>query len=120
MHKAYKEFENDDRILFISHTIDSAHDSVPQLKAFAQNLGVSSNKWHFVTDNLVSIYVLAEKNYFTSAYPDSSDARNFIHGGGLLLVDKYKHICGVYDGTNQTETVRLIKDIICTLSPGLK
>ncbi|PBQ30421.1 SCO family protein [Sphingobacteriaceae bacterium] len=111
MLKAYKVFEKDDRVLFISHTIDPQQDSVARLKRFAGELGVSSQKWHFVTGNKDSIYNLAQKNYFTSAYPDSSDKSNFIHGGGLLLVDKNKHIRGVYDGTNELETERLIKDI---------
>lgn len=111
MLKTYKAFENDNRVLFLSHTIDPEHDSIPRLKAFAENLGVSSKKWHFVTGNADSIFSIAEKNYFTSAYPDSTDKRNFIHGGGLLLVDKNKHIRGVYDGTDAIETERLIRDI---------
>lgn len=111
MLKVYKAFEKDERVLFISHTIDPEHDSVPQLKAFANELHVSSQKWNFVTGNRDSIYSLALNNYFTTAYPDSTDKNNFIHGGGLLLVDKDKHIRGVYDGTNETETERLIKDI---------
>lgn len=111
MLKAYKAFEKDERVLFLSHTIDPEHDSVPQLKAFASELGVSSHKWHFVTGNKERIYKIALENYFTSAYPDSTDKNNFIHGGGLLLVDKEKHIRGVYDGTNETETDRLIGDI---------
>ena len=111
MLRTYKAFENDGRVLFISHTIDPEHDSIPLLKSFSENLGVSSKKWHFVTGNVDSIYKIAEKNYFTSAYPDSIDNRNFIHGGGLLLVDKNKHIRGVYDGTDESETDRLISDI---------
>jgi len=34
-----------------------------------------------------------------------------VHSGGFLLVDKNKHIRGVYDGTNPEETKRLISDI---------
>jgi protein SCO1/2 len=111
MLKAYRIFEHDDRVLFLSHTIDPARDSVKVLKAFAQNLNVSSDKWHFVTGNIDSIYALAEKGYFTSTYPDSTDPGNFIHGGGLLLVDKKRQIRGVYDGTDERETERLIKDV---------
>jgi protein SCO1/2 len=35
----------------------------------------------------------------------------FTHTGGLLLIDKNRHIRGVYDGTNDLETNRLINDI---------
>jgi protein SCO1/2 len=34
-----------------------------------------------------------------------------VHSGGILLVDKNKHIRGIYDGTDQKETKRLISDI---------
>lgn len=111
MLKVYKAFEANDKVLFLSHTIDPEHDSIPLLKKFSDNLGISSAKWHFVTGHVDSIYTIAEKSYFTSAYPDSADKSSFIHGGGLLLVDKYKHIRGVYDGTNPAETERLVKDI---------
>ena len=111
MLKVYKAFETDNRVMFLSHTIDPVNDSIPRLKAFAGSLGVSSSKWHFVTGPVDSVYSLAEKSYFTAVYPDSADKSNYIHGGGLLLVDEKKMIRGVYDGTNSTETERLVKDI---------
>lgn len=111
MLKVYKAFEKEERILFISHTIDPKNDSIPRLKSFSDALGVNSNKWHFVTGPIDSIYALAEKSYFTTVYADSSDSRNFIHGGGLFLVDKNRQIRGVYDGTIEKETIRLLKDI---------
>jgi len=111
MLKVYNEFDKDDRVVFLSHTIDPANDSIQKLKAFADNLNVSSNKWHFVTGNKDSIYKIAERDYFTTAYPDSLDKDGLLHGGGLLLIDKNKNIRGVYDGTDPNETERLILDI---------
>ena len=81
------------------------------LKKYSNSLKVSPTKWHFVTGNIDTIYKLAEKSYFTSVENDSLDSKNYIHGGGLLLVDKNKHIRGVYDGTSEIETKRLIEDI---------
>ena len=111
MLKVYTEFEKDDRVIFLSHTIDPANDSIQKLKAFADNLNISASKWHFVTGNKDSIYKIAERDYFTTAYPDSLDKDGLMHGGGLLLVDKNKNIRGVYDGTDPNETKRLILDI---------
>jgi protein SCO1 len=111
MLKVYHAFENDDRVLFLSHTIDPENDSIPQLKIFADNLGVNANKWHFVTGNKDSIYAMAQRDYFTTAYPDSAETDGLVHGGGLLLIDKNKNIRGVYNGTDAAETERLIADI---------
>ena len=49
--------------------------------------------------------------YFSNAYKDSLAEGGFTHTGGLLLIDKKRHIRGVYDGTNDLETNRLISDI---------
>ena len=120
MLKVYKEFATDDRVLFLSHTIDPINDSISKLKVFADNLGVSSKKWHFVTGNKDSIYKMAERDYFTIAYPDSTETDGLVHGGGLLLIDKNKNIRGVYNGTESIETERLIADIKLLLKEQFK
>lgn len=111
MYSVYLHFAKDGRVLFISHTIDPERDTIPALKAYAKNLGVNSNKWHFVTGNQDSIINLSEFSYFSAAYPDSTSPGGFTHSGGLLLVDKNRYIRGVYNSTNPEETKRLVKDV---------
>jgi protein SCO1 len=111
MYSVYLHFAKDGRVLFISHTIDPERDTIPALKAYAKNLGVNSNKWHFVIGNQDSIINLSEFSYFSAAYPDSTSPGGFTHSGGLLLVDKNRHIRGVYNSTNPEETKRLVKDV---------
>ena len=111
MLRVYNEFKNNDTVLFLSHTIDPENDGVRQLKNFAKSIDVTSKKWHFVTGNQENIYDLAEHSYFSNSYKDSLAEGGFTHTGGLLLIDKKRHIRGVYDGTNDLETNRLISDI---------
>jgi len=111
MFKTYKAYADDDRVVFISYTIDPERDSVPKLKAYADNLGVSAPKWQFLTGPKDTILQLANGSYFSTAYPDSTAPGGFTHSGGLLLVDKQRHIRGLYNGTKPEETARLIKDI---------
>ncbi len=110
MRKVYERYRNNAKVAFISHTIDPKHDTVPRLKAYADNLDVKGN-WYFVTGNKDSIYALATKSYFTTAYPDVKEPGGYVHSGALLLVDKNRYIRGVYDGTDPEETRRLIADI---------
>lgn len=116
MNKVYKHFKSNNHILFLSHTIDPIRDSIPMLLSHANQLNVNHTKWHFVTGKKEKIYDLAENSYFSAAYEDSSAAGGFVHSGGLLLIDKYKHIRGVYDGTNPHETSKLIADISALLN----
>ena len=111
MLQAYKFFNNDAGVLFLSHTIDPERDNIARLKMQSNALGVSPGKWFFVRGNKDSIYSIAEKSYFATAYKDSTAPGGFAHSGGLLLVDKHRHIRGVYDGTEPSETTRLINDI---------
>ncbi len=107
----YKAYEKNPNILFLSHSIDTENDTIPRLKEYSNALNVSSKKWHFVTGNQDSIYNMANENYFATAYKDVEAEGGYTHSGGLLLIDKNKHIRGVYDGTDPHETERLIKDI---------
>lgn len=109
--KVYNVYKTNPNIYFLSHTIDPDRDTVQALKEYTSALEIDTKKWMFVTGKKEDIYSIAEENYFTTAYSDSTAPGGFIHGGGLLLIDKNRHIRGVYDGTNQEETKRLINDI---------
>lgn len=111
MKRLYKEFKEDNRVVFLSHTIDPQHDSISRLKEHATLLGVESSKWHFVTGNEDSIYNIAEHSYYSSAHADSTADGGLIHSGGFILVDKNKNVRGIYDGTDPTATAKLMLTI---------
>ena len=111
LQQVYQHYAGDPRVVFLSHTIDPKHDSIPRLKKYATALGVPSARWHFVTGNKDSIYALSNQSYFSAAYPDSTSPGGFTHSGGLLLVDTNRHIRGVYNSSLPQETTRLINDI---------
>lgn len=107
----YQHFKGEDRVNFLSHTIDPKHDTIPRLKAYASSLPVTDQKWRFVTGDQDTIFRLAEKGYYVSAVKDSTDPVNYIHSGGMLLIDTQRHIRGIYDGTNKEAMQRLTNDI---------
>jgi protein SCO1/2 len=110
MKSVYEMYKGNSKVAFLSHTIDPENDTIEKLKLYAQSMNLNSN-WHFVTGNKKDILEIAEKSYFTTAYSDANEPGGFVHGGGFVLVDDKGHIRGVYDGTNSTETKRLIADI---------
>lgn len=110
MLKVYEHFQDDDRVLLLSHSIDTKYDSVPVLKAYAEKLGVSAPKWHFVTGKREDIYDIAGY-YMVTAGEDPAAPGGYIHSGALILVDGQRHIRGVYNGTDPEDTKKLIEDI---------
>lgn len=115
MKKVYDAFKDNTKVSFLSHTIDPKNDTPEKLKDYSKFLKIDNSKWFFVTGNRDSIYSIATKSYFTTAYPDEKEPGGLVHGGGLMLVDKSRHIRGVYDGTDPKETQRLINDITILL-----
>lgn len=111
MFRVYESIENDPEVLLVSHTIDPEYDTVALLRDYAERLGVKSRKWHFLTGQKDSIYYLAQTSYFATAMEDEAQPDGFIHSGAFLLIDKKGRIRGKYDGTNEEEVNKLLKDI---------
>jgi len=98
-------------VKLLSHSIDPEYDTVALLHDFANRLGVSSDRWHFVTGVKDSIYKIAQTSYFATAMEDKSEPDGFIHSGAFLLVDKEQRLRGKYDGTKEDDVNRLLADI---------
>lgn len=110
MLRLYDKYKDDDRLMLLSYSIDPKRDTVGRLKVFAENLGVSSGKWRFVTGDKDKTYELAE-DYLSIAREDPEAPGGFDHSGWLLLVDDKRHIRSFCDGTNPEKVDQFIKDI---------
>lgn len=113
MLRIYEKFSNNDSVMILSHSINPRYDTPEVLKVYKEKLGVKSDKWQFLTGTLTNVYELAQKSYITSALEDSSavDEGGFIHSGAFVLVDKNRHIRGIYDGTKEKEVDKLLVDM---------
>jgi len=111
MLRVYEAYKENDQVGIISHTIDPEYDTVALLKDFAEKLDVKAPKWHFVTGEKEDIYELGQKGYMVTAMEDENEKGGYLHSGAFVLVDKERHIRGVYDGTQSNEVDKLIQDI---------
>lgn len=116
MHRVYDKFQSNSDVLLISHTVMPEHDSVPVLKEYETKLGVSAEKWNFVTGDKKQIYDLARKAYFAAITEGDGGVDDFIHTENFVLIDKEKRIRGFYDGTSEQEVDRLINDVSTLLN----
>ncbi|MGE4345776.1 MAG: SCO family protein [Flavobacteriaceae bacterium] len=114
--RVYDTFKDNENVLFVSHTVDPENDTIPVLKAYSENLEVNPKKWHFLWGEQNDIFDIAKNSYFTQAYEDLDAPGGYAHSGGFILVDKNRHIRGVYDGTNSVDVDRLIKEIVILLN----
>lgn len=105
------EFEDDEEVMLLSHSVTPEIDDVEVMNAYAKKHNAIKNKWHLVTGDKKVIYDLARKSYFTTKTDGDGGKYDMIHTENFVLVDKEKRIRGVYDGTNPQEIEQAISDI---------
>ena len=98
-------------VQILSHTVNPENDSVPVLKAYANMVHADAKMWNFVTGEKKKIYDIARNGYLLNALEGDGGADDFIHSELFILIDKEKHIRGIYDGTKIKEVSNLIDDI---------
>ena len=110
MYKLQEELKNDNDILFLSHTVIPEVDTVQQLKKYSIENKVDDSKWNLVTGDKKQIYDLARKSYLAVEDAEYGEF-DMIHTENFMLIDKESQIRGFYDGTNDLEIDKLLKDI---------
>lgn len=105
-------FQNNPRVLLLSHSVTPEYDTGKVLKEYAARVGAISGKWHLLTGDKKAVYTLARKSYFADEDLGLQKNENdFLHTENLILLDRQQHIRGVYKGTNWAEVQALIADI---------
>jgi len=109
--RIYERYASNDAVRILSHSIDPTYDTPSVLKQYAERLHVKAPRWNMLTGDKAAIYKLGEKSYMVTAQEDKNEAGGFVHSGAFILVDKNRHVRGIYDGTQEAEVNHLIEDI---------
>jgi protein SCO1/2 len=110
MMRVVDRFKTDERLLYLSHSIDTKYDTVGQLNRYKKDLGVDAPQWHFVTGEKPAIYKIAN-DYFSVAKEDPDAPGGFDHSGRLILVDEQRRVRAFCDGTDAADVDRFMNDI---------
>ena len=107
-----KEFINDDAILLLSHSVTPEKDSVSVLKKYAIDKKIDFNRWKLLTGDKDEIYDLGRKFYFVEEDEGIKKGNEvFLHTESFILIDKERHIRGIYNGLDPSSINNLINDI---------
>ncbi len=109
--RIYERYLNNEEVRIVSHSIDPTFDTPSILHSYAERLQVKAPKWTMLTGDKAKIYQLGEKSYMVTAQEDKNEAGGFVHSGAFILVDKQRHVRGIYDGTKEEEVNHLIEDL---------
>lgn len=101
---------NDSIVQFISVSIDPEHDSVPQLRKYANKYTSNHDSWWFVTGDKKEIYDFALHEMKANIADVNVDTA-FIHTENFFLLDKNRVIRGWYNGLDTLRQATLVRDI---------
>lgn len=105
-------FRNDKNVVLLSYSVTPWIDNVKRLNDYADRNQINAKNWHLLTGSKAEIYTLARRSYFAEEdLGFTKDSTEFLHTEHVLLIDKNKHIRGIYNGTLQLEIAQLAKDI---------
>ena len=111
MLRLYERYQKNTSVGLVSYSIDPDFDRPYRLKTYAQKLQIKAPKWNLLTGDKKAIYQIGEKSYMVTAQEDKNEAGGFVHSGAFILVDKNKHVRGIYDGTKSEEVDHLMEDM---------
>ncbi|MEL7532161.1 MAG: SCO family protein [Bacteroidota bacterium] len=105
-------FLEEEDVMLLSHSVTPAIDSVEALKMYADYQGVDSKKWFLTTGDRDLIYRLGRTAYFVEEdLGIEKDIDEFLHTENFVLIDKNRHIRGIYNGLSKTSIAQLIADV---------
>jgi protein SCO1 len=111
MTRVQDKFKKDSSVKIVSYSVDPQRDSVEALKNYAAMYNADPSKWYFLTGSKKEIYDLAQHGYFLPVQESNDGTVDFVHSEKFMLVDRDKHIRGIYDGSSQKDVDRLLTEI---------
>jgi protein SCO1/2 len=105
-----------DEVVFVSFTVDPAHDTPEALSRYAASFK-ADDRWLFVTGPQKELYGLSTEGFKLAAMEvppeeqkDGGDGP-FLHSSKFVLVDRAGQIRGYYDSTDEDEVKSLVADL---------
>lgn len=110
MGQLYREYATDNRIQFVSISVEPEYDTPEVLTQYADLQGVTDDRWRFLIAQIEDVVLLSELGFKLAA-----DDLPGAHSTRFVLVDTLAQIRGYYSGTD-TASVAMIKADISKLT----
>ena len=94
-------------IQFVSFSVDPDNDSTAALAAYAKQFKADKNIWHFCRTDKNSLFKIGQGFLLPVAIEDST----IDHSQQILLIDKSRHIRGIYNGLDNNDMKKLSDEI---------
>lgn len=105
-----KQVSADDRVRLVSISTDPEKDTPAVLRQYAEKFQAGA-RWLFLTGSKAAIHDLARNGFKLPFAEDPAAAEPITHSTRLILVDQHGMIRGLYEGTSEEGSERLLHDL---------
>lgn len=110
MEELYRAFDDTDEVQFVSISVQPSVDTPAVLRAYAEEQGVTDDRWQFLTGPLAGVVTLSEQGFMLPA-----DNLPMGHSTKFALVDRRGRIRGYYNGMENKPMIKLREQIMVLL-----
>jgi protein SCO1/2 len=110
--KIQDSLQKNNAVRIFSFSVTPKKDSIAVLKNYEKENSIHGSFWKLLNGNKADIYKLARQSFFAEEENGfNADSSEFLHTEHILLIDKFRHIRGVYNGTSAQEMVHILEDL---------
>lgn len=106
-------YGKDPKIQIVSFSVTPDLDSPEELRKFAGERGILSEKWTLLTGDREKIFHLGRNTFQadTDAASDKLSEKDFVHSERIFLIDSNLRFRGIYNGNRADSVETMIQDI---------
>ena len=105
-------FLTEQRVQFVSFSIDSKYDTPEKLNTYARSKGIHYDRWKLLSDESGETVMNLSREYKVRAFEEMfGEDRNLYHDGTFILLDDLGRVRGYYDGLAAETPTKLVIDI---------
>ena len=103
----HEYFKNNDRVQFVSLSVDPDTDKPEVLTEYAKQYKADTTRWRFLTGPIDEVHRMASEKGFEVGVPETP----MQHSRRFILVDAKGHMRGYYEGMDEMSVRECIADI---------
>lgn len=112
MKRLQESTEDIEELIILSHTIDPERDTLAKLRAYIKEREIDTRNWHLLYNDREYTHYIGIEGYLLSIVESEEEADGgFLHSEYFVLIDRDRHIRGMYNGTVTEEVDQMAEDI---------
>lgn len=107
VHEVYQRWADDERVHFLSITVDGGFDTPEVLRAYREARGLPSERWVLATGERETIVKLSEQSFLQAVASQMDDSGDILHSSRVLVLDQGRGLRGWFDVFDEADHPRL-------------